>query len=61
VTLTGEIRPRSRKRRPSLKSLIKAAERSGKTVTSVARGDVTLSFGEPPPSEATNPWLKDLQ
>ena len=47
-----------RQRRPSIKRMIAAAERSGKTVTSITTPDgVTLRFGESEPTEANNPWL----
>jgi hypothetical protein len=53
--------PPSRKsRKPSVSTLIARAERKGKTVTSVTAPDgTTLHFGEPPPTEAANPWLAD--
>jgi hypothetical protein len=47
-------------RKPSVSTLIARAERKGKTVTSVTAPDgTTLHFGEPPPTEAANPWLAD--
>jgi hypothetical protein len=47
-----------RQRKPSIKKMIAAAERSGKTVTSLTTPDgVTLRFGESDPTEANNPWL----
>ena len=52
--------PRQRTRKPSVSTLIARAERKGKTVTSVTAPDgTTLHFGEPPPTEAANPWLAD--
>jgi hypothetical protein len=51
-----------RQRKPSLRKMIAAAERGGKNVTSITTPDgVTLHFGEPEPSEASNPWLDDLK
>jgi hypothetical protein len=36
-------------------------EKTGKVVTSVTTPDsITISFGEPKPSDASNPWLDDL-
>jgi hypothetical protein len=50
-----------RQRRPSIKRMIVAAERSGKTVTSITTPDgVTLRFGEGEPTEANNPWLAGI-
>jgi hypothetical protein len=50
-----------RQRRPRVGTLIKRAEKEGKTVTSVTTPDGTvLHFGEPQPTEASNPWLADL-
>ena len=49
------------RRKPSIATLIKRAEKAGKTVTSVTTPDGTvLHFGEPQPTEANNPWLADL-
>ena len=49
-------------RKPSIATLIKRAEKAGKTVTSVTTPDGTvLHFGEAQPSEAKNPWLDDLK
>lgn len=51
-----------RKRKPSVSTLIARAEKKGKTVTSITTPDGTvLSFGEPQPTEASNPWLVDLR
>jgi hypothetical protein len=48
-------------RRPSVARLIKRAEKEGKSVTSITMPDGTvLHFGEPQPTEASNPWLADL-
>ena len=52
--------PRRRKR--SIAELVKRAEKTGKVVTSVTTPDgITISFGEPKPSDASNPWLDDLK
>jgi hypothetical protein len=49
-----------RQRKPSLKRMIVAAERGGKTVTSITTPDgVTLHFGKGEPTEASNPWPLD--
>jgi len=54
--------PAKRQRKPSLGKLIAQAEKSGKPVSSITTPDgVTLQFGEPEPTEATNPWLADLK
>ncbi len=53
-------RPR-RKRKVSVSKIIAQAEKSGKLVSSVTAPDGTkLTFGEPEPTEASNPWLADL-
>jgi hypothetical protein len=50
-----------RRRKPSVRTLIKQAEKSGKPVSSVTTPEgVTLQFGAPEPAEAANPWLADL-
>ena len=49
-----------RQRKPSIRKTIAAAERSGKTVTSITTPDgVTLHFGKGEPTEASNPWPLD--
>ena len=49
-------------RKPSIATLIKRAEKAGKTVTGITMPDGTvLHFGEAQPSEAKNPWLDDLK
>jgi hypothetical protein len=53
-------RPRVKRRR--LRSMVTAAEKAGKTVTSVTMPDGTvLHFGELAPTEASNPWFADLK
>lgn len=53
---------RRRKRTPSIATMIKRAEKSGREVTSVTLPDGTrLHFGECEPSEANNPWLADMK
>ena len=48
-------------RKPSLRALIMQAEKAGKNVASITTSDgVTLRFGESQPTEASNPWLADL-
>jgi hypothetical protein len=48
-------------RKPSLRALIMQAEKAGKNVASITTPDgVTLRFGESQPTEASNPWLADL-
>ena len=50
------------RRKPSIATLIKRAEKAGKTVTSVTTPDGTvLHFGELTPTEASNPWFADLK
>src|SRR5262245_36564559 len=53
-----EPRRQRKPRKPSIRTLVKQAERAtGKTVTSITTSDgTTLHFGEPEPTEATNPW-----
>jgi hypothetical protein len=56
----GMVRSR-RRRKPSIATLVKRAEKTGKTVTSITTADgTTLTFGEGEPSEANNPWLADI-
>ena len=46
-----------RTRKPSLRRMVAAAEKTGKSVTSVTLPDGTvLHFGGEPVTEATNPW-----
>jgi hypothetical protein len=54
--------PRERKpRKPSVATLIKRIEKTGRRVTSITTPDgTTIHFGEPEPSNASNPWLADL-
>jgi hypothetical protein len=49
------------RRKPSITTMIKRAEKSGRRVTSVTTPDgTTLAFGEGEPSDANNPWLADI-
>ena len=56
-------KPPKRQRKPRLDRLIAQAEKaSGKTISSITMPDgTTVSFGEPEPTAATNPWLADLK
>jgi hypothetical protein len=50
-----------RRRNPSITTLVKRAEKTGKTVTSITTPDgTTIHFGDSAPTEATNPWLAHL-
>jgi hypothetical protein len=50
-----------RPRKPSIMKMIAAAERDGRKVTSITTPDgVTLNFDKGEDSEASNPWLADL-
>ena len=52
-----QAKPR-RQRKPSIKKMIAAAERAGKSVTSITTPDgTTLYFGKVEDTEASNPWL----
>jgi hypothetical protein len=54
-------KPASRRaRKPSVRSLVKQAERSGKKVMSVTVDGTTLHFG-PQPDIESNPWRDDLR
>jgi hypothetical protein len=56
----SSVAPRQRReRRPSVRALIKQAERAGKSVTAVTINGVTLSFGIQGIDE-TNEWDRDL-
>lgn len=49
-------------RKPSVRSLISRAQKAGKTVASITTPEgYTLTFGEAQPSEASNPWLVDIE
>jgi hypothetical protein len=70
VRALGALKPRPnpeppkprRQRKASLRKMIAEAERDGRKVTSITTPDgVTLHFGEPEPTEASNPWLADLK
>jgi hypothetical protein len=51
---------RRRQRKPSIRKTIAAAERSGKTVTSITTPDgVTLHFGKDEATTEPNPWPLD--
>jgi hypothetical protein len=53
---------RPRVKRTSIRRMVAAAEKTGKTVTGVTMPDGTvLHFGELAPTEASNPWLDDLK
>jgi hypothetical protein len=55
------VAARKRPRKPGIATLVKRAEKTGKTVTSVTTPDgTTINFGNPEPSEANNPWLADI-
>ena len=57
----GAFKQRKSRRRPRVDRLIAQAEKTGKNVVSITTPDgVTLTFGEPKPTEASNPWLADL-
>lgn len=57
----GTAKRKRRERKPSVASLIKRAERHGKTVTAITTADgVTLQFGEQLNSEP-NPWERAMQ
>jgi hypothetical protein len=70
--LREEIRPAStavavhrttpkRRRKPSIATLVKRAEKTGRAVTSITTPDgTTIHFGENTPSDASNPWLADI-
>jgi hypothetical protein len=56
-----DARPMRRKRKPSIATLVKRAEKTGKTVTSITTPDgTTIHFGDAEPSAANNPWLDGL-
>jgi hypothetical protein len=49
-------------RKPSIATLIKRAEETGKAVTSITLPDgTTINFDETKPSDASNPWLADIE
>jgi hypothetical protein len=52
---TGTAKRERRERKPSVATLIKRAEKAGKTVTSVTVDGVTLMFDQPSPAKR-NSW-----
>jgi hypothetical protein len=57
----GEAEAAPKRRKPSIATLVKRAEKTGKAVTSITTRDgTTINFGDPKPSEANNPWLADI-
>jgi hypothetical protein len=58
-----ERRPKKRRpRKPGIRRMIAAAEKAGKSVSSITLPDGTvLQFGESEPTEAANPWLAKLR
>jgi hypothetical protein len=54
--------PRRSPRRPSIATLLKRAEKTGKSVTSITMPDgTTINFGESNPNDANNPWLAEIE
>ena len=54
-------KPARRPRKPSIGKMIMQMEKAGKPVRSVTTSDgTTFTFGQPEPTEASNPWLADL-
>lgn len=50
-----------RVRKPSIATLVRRAEKTGKAVTSITTPDgTTINFSQEP-DEANNPWLADLK
>jgi hypothetical protein len=51
------------RRRPTLSSALKAAQKAGRTVKSavVEDGKVTLTFGDEAPTEASDEWDEALK
>ena len=50
------------RRKPSIATLIKRAEKAGKPVTSITTPDGTrFEFGQPESAELANPWFEDLR
>src|SRR5262249_47986795 len=63
AVLRGErARKPHKQHRPTLASLLKQAAKAGKNVkgAEVYRDRTVLQFGEPEPSDASNPWFADL-
>jgi hypothetical protein len=56
----GPLKP-AKARRPSIRDLVKQAEKSGHPVISVTRDGTTIHFGQPESGEANNPWRDDLR
>jgi hypothetical protein len=55
------FKQRKSRRRPRVDRLIAQAEKAGKSVASITTPDgITVTFGESKPTEASNPWLADL-
>jgi hypothetical protein len=59
--MSGKEEKPARRRRPSIAALIKQAEKTGKTVTSIELPDGTkYTFGEGKQTSSSNVWLKEL-
>jgi hypothetical protein len=62
IVLGLDTKPHRRPRKPSIATLVKRAEKTGKPVTSVTLPDGTvLHFGKVEDTETGNPWLDDLR
>jgi hypothetical protein len=55
-------RRRKPRRRQTLASALRQAAKVGASVSgaTIEDGKITLTFGEPQPTEASNPWLDEL-
>jgi hypothetical protein len=53
---------KTRRRRTTLAGVLREAAKAGVNVAgaTIEDGKVTLTFGEPRPTETGNPWLADL-
>ena len=55
-------KPARKPRKPSIATLIKRAEKTGRTVTSITTPDgTTIHFDESKPTDANNPWLAGIE
>ena len=62
VSLEVIGRAKRRVRKPSIRRMVAAAEKAGKTLTGITMPDGTvLHFGKVEDTEASNPWLDDLK
>jgi hypothetical protein len=59
-----DVKKPPRHRKPSLAAVLKQATQAGQSVKGAViepNGKIELTFGEPDPSESTNPWNAEIK